>query len=105
MKGPYCDPNLKFNLVYKNNVSNSKFSDGQDFSKNRSQKGEIIKINSRSSTILPEFVGFSFAVYNGKEYKTFGVITPNHVGNFLLLKNRQFIRKKNKWLKELIQIF
>ena len=32
MKGPYCDPNLKFNLVYKNNVSNSKFSDGQDFS-------------------------------------------------------------------------
>ncbi len=80
MKGPYCDPNLKFNLVYKNNVSNSKFSDGQDFSKNRSQKGEIIKINSRSSTILPEFVGFSFAVYNGKEYKTFGVITPNHVG-------------------------
>ena len=29
MKGPYCDPNLKFNLVYKNNVSNST-SDNND---------------------------------------------------------------------------
>lgn len=40
----------------------------------------VIKIKDRSSTIIPELIGYSFAVYNGKEYKTFGKITPNHVG-------------------------
>ena len=31
-----------------------------------SGKSEVIKIWSRRSTILPQFVGLTFAVYNGK---------------------------------------
>ena len=32
------------------------------------KKNKIIKIRSRRSTILPNFIGLSFAVYNGKSY-------------------------------------
>ena len=33
-----------------------------------SGRGEVIKIWSRSSTILPQFVGLTFAVYNGRKF-------------------------------------
>ena len=33
-----------------------------------SGKSEVIKIWSRRSTILPQFVGLTFAVYNGKKH-------------------------------------
>ncbi|MFN6925526.1 MULTISPECIES: 30S ribosomal protein S19 [Tabrizicola] len=33
-----------------------------------SGKGEVIKIWSRRSTILPQFVGLTFGVYNGKKH-------------------------------------
>ncbi len=33
-----------------------------------SSKSEVIKIWSRRSTILPQFVGLTFAVYNGKKH-------------------------------------
>jgi small subunit ribosomal protein S19 len=33
-----------------------------------SAKNEVIKIWSRRSTILPQFVGLTFAVYNGKKH-------------------------------------
>ena len=33
-----------------------------------SGKNEVIKIWSRKSTILPQFVGLTFGVYNGKKY-------------------------------------
>ncbi len=33
-----------------------------------SKKSVVIKITSRRSTILPQFVGLTFAVYNGKAY-------------------------------------
>jgi small subunit ribosomal protein S19 len=52
MKGPYCNPKIKENLT----------------------------IIDRSSVILPEFLGKSISVYNGKEYKTFGKITIDHIG-------------------------
>ena len=61
-KGPFCDPSIR-SLV-----------DSHDSSK-------TLFITSRSSTILPSFVGLKFAVHNGKEFKTFGVITPSHVGH------------------------
>jgi small subunit ribosomal protein S19 len=35
---------------------------------NASSKKSILKIWSRRSTILPQFVGISFAVYNGKKF-------------------------------------
>ena len=33
-----------------------------------SGKNEVIKIWSRKSTILPQFVGLTFCVYNGKKH-------------------------------------
>jgi small subunit ribosomal protein S19 len=33
-----------------------------------SSRNEVIKIWSRRSTILPQFVGLTFAVYNGKKH-------------------------------------
>ncbi len=33
-----------------------------------SSKNEVIKIWSRKSTILPQFVGLTFGVYNGKKH-------------------------------------
>jgi len=35
---------------------------------------------SRSSTILPKFLGKTIFVHNGKELKSFGTITIDHIG-------------------------
>jgi len=50
-KGPYLDPNLKKKM---NRV------------KNKDQ--EEIKTWSRSSTITPEMIGYTFLVHNGKDF-------------------------------------
>jgi len=48
------------------------FVDGYLFKKadaaRRSGRNEIIKIWSRRSTIMPEFIGLTFAVHNGKKH-------------------------------------
>jgi len=48
------------------------FVDGYLFGKaekaRASGKSEVIKIWSRRSTILPQFVGLTFGVYNGKKH-------------------------------------
>ena len=48
------------------------FVDGYVLKKAEKAKGstraEVIKIWSRRSTILPQFVGLTFAVYNGKKH-------------------------------------
>ena len=33
-----------------------------------SQRNDVVKIWSRRSTILPQFVGITFGVYNGKKF-------------------------------------
>ena len=108
LKGPYCDPNLKL-FSFKQNKNYSlptpsahssltgmggrrKVQPGENkisqkwntlnksnFSEFK-QQNNIIYTSSRASTIVPEFIGSTFAVYNGKDYKTFGVVTPDHVG-------------------------
>jgi len=45
-----------------------------------SARNEIIKIWSRRSTILPQFVGLTFGVYNGKKFLPVQV-TENMVGH------------------------
>ena len=45
-----------------------------------STRNEIIKIWSRRSTILPQFVGLTFGVYNGKKFLPVHV-TENMVGH------------------------
>ena len=47
-----------------------------------SGRHEIIKIWSRRSTILPQFVGLSFGVYNGRKHVPV-FVTENMVGHRL----------------------
>lgn len=45
-----------------------------------SSKKQVIKIWSRRSTILPQFVGINFAVYNGKKFVAV-TVTEGMVGH------------------------
>lgn len=45
-----------------------------------SARNEIIKIWSRRSTILPQFVGLTFGVYNGQKFLPV-LVTENMVGH------------------------
>ena len=45
-----------------------------------SKRNEIIKIWSRRSTILPQFVGLTFGVYNGHKFLPV-LVTENMVGH------------------------
>lgn len=45
-------------------------------------KKAVIKTHVRDMIILPEMVGLTFAVYNGKEYIQFK-ITPEMIGHYL----------------------
>ena len=49
---------------------------------NQGQKKQVIKTWSRRSTILPEFVGHTFAVHNGRKFIPV-YVTENMVGHKL----------------------
>ena len=51
-KGPFCDESLMKKIV----------------KLNESNKKEVVKTWSRRSTIVPEFVGHTIAVHNGREF-------------------------------------
>ncbi len=63
-KGPFCDDHL----VKKVQVAR------------QSQDRKVIKTWSRRSTILPDFVGMTFAVHNGKKFVPV-YVTENMVGH------------------------
>jgi small subunit ribosomal protein S19 len=65
-KGPFCDAYLVKKVA----------------KLNETRKKEIIKTWSRRSTILPDFIEHTFAVYNGKEHITV-YITEDMVGHKL----------------------
>ncbi len=65
-KGPFCDEHL-MNKVEKMNQENKK---------------KVIQTWSRRSTIFPDFVGHTIAVYNGKEHVPV-YITEDMVGHKL----------------------
>lgn len=67
-KGPFVDPSL---LEKVDRIKSSS-----------SSKREIIKTWSRRSMILPEFVGLTFAIHNGKKFVEV-FITENMVGHHL----------------------
>ncbi len=50
--------------------------------KSKPGEGKAIKTWSRRSTILPEFVGYTFAVHNGKRFLPV-YVTDNMVGHKL----------------------
>lgn len=65
-KGPYCEDHLiKKVLVAK-----------------ETKKNQVIKTWSRASTILPEFIGLTLAVHNGKKFIPV-FVTENMVGHKL----------------------
>jgi small subunit ribosomal protein S19 len=45
-----------------------------------SGRNEVIKIWSRRSTILPQFVGLTFGVYNGQKFIPV-IVTDNMIGH------------------------
>jgi small subunit ribosomal protein S19 len=63
-KGPFVDDHL-LNKVVKLNKTRQK---------------SVIKTWSRRSTIVPEFIGHTVAVYNGKQFIPV-YVTENHVGH------------------------
>ncbi len=65
-KGPFCDEHL----VNKVQVAR------------QSQDRKVIKTWSRRSTVLPDFVGLTFAVHNGKKFIPV-YVTENMVGHKL----------------------
>jgi small subunit ribosomal protein S19 len=65
-KGPYVDPKL--------------LKKAQEAKKTDSRK--VIKTWSRRSTIIPDFVGLTFAVHNGKKFIPV-FVTENMVGHKL----------------------
>lgn len=65
-KGPFCDVYLMKKVQ----------------ALNKSKKKEIIKTWSRRSTIFPEFIEHTFAVYNGHEHITV-YVTEDMVGHKL----------------------
>ena len=65
-KGPYIDPKLQKKVEAATNT----------------KKKQVIKTWSRRSTILPQFVGLTFGVYNGKKFIPVS-INENMVGHKL----------------------
>ena len=66
-KGPYVD----FSLLKK-----------VDAVKAEGKANKVIKTWSRRSTILPDFIGMTFAVHNGKKFNAV-FVTDNMVGHKL----------------------
>ncbi len=66
-KGPFIDPSLQTKI---------------DKVKASGSKREVVKTWSRRSMILPEFVGLTIAVHNGKKFVEV-FVTENMVGHRL----------------------
>ncbi len=65
-KGPFCDDHLLKKVQ----------------TARQSQSRQVIKTWSRRSTVLPDFVGLTFAVHNGKKFVPV-YVTENMVGHKL----------------------
>jgi len=63
-----------------------------------------IKTWARNSQIAPEFIGFTFAVHNGKSFVEV-LVTEDHVGHYLkeFAPSKKFVRHGGKMQKELEQ--
>lgn len=83
-KGPYVDAKLLKKIA-----------------KLKSGDKTIIKTWARASTIVPEMVGFTFGVYNGKEHISV-FITEDMVGHKLgeFAPTRKFIKHGGKMQRE-----
>ncbi len=80
-KGPYVDHNLEEKIA----------------ALNKGNKKTVIKTWSRRSTIIPDFVGHTFAVHNGNKFIPV-YVTENMVGHKLgeFAPTRQFKAHSSK---------
>ena len=87
-KGPFVDQKL-LKKISKLSAKNGK-------------GGEIIKTWSRSSTIIPEMIGFTFGVHNGKDHLPV-FVTEEMIGHKLgeFSPTRKFTRHGGRMQKEL----
>ena len=67
-KGPFVDEHLIKKVL--------------EFQDEKSKQNKVIKTWSRRSTIVPEFIGLTFAVHNGKKFIPV-YVTDNMVGHKL----------------------
>jgi small subunit ribosomal protein S19 len=67
-KGPFVDGYL--------------VSKAEEASKSKDKSSKVIKTWSRRSTVIPEFIGLTFAVHNGKKFIPV-YITDNMIGHKL----------------------
>ena len=67
-KGPFVDQSLIRKVMGMQDESN--------------KSGKVIKTWSRRSTIIPEMIGFTFAVHNGKKFIPV-YVTDNMIGHKL----------------------
>ena len=84
-KGPYVDPKLLKKIL-----------------KLKPEDNVVIKTWSRASEISPEMVGFTFGVYNGKDFINVRVVEEmigHRLGEFSATK--KFVRHGGKIQKEL----
>ncbi len=84
-KGPWADPKLL-----------------KKISKLKAGDKTVIKTWSRSSTIVPEMVGFTFGVHNGKTHLPIFVVenmVGHKLGEFSL--TRKFVRHGGKMQREI----
>jgi len=84
-KGPYVDPKLLKKIL-----------------KLKPEDNVVIKTWSRASEISPEMVGFTFGVYNGKDFINVRVVEEmigHRLGEFSPAK--KFVRHGGKIQKEL----
>ena len=80
-KGPFCDHHL-MEKVKKQNTQNEK---------------RVIQTWSRRSTIFPEFIGHTIAVYNGKEHVPVYItedMVGHKLGEFAPTRKRFSFKKK-----------
>jgi small subunit ribosomal protein S19 len=66
-----------------------------------SKPGEVIKTWSRRSTIIPEMIGYTFGVHNGREHipvKVVEEMVGHKLGEFA--STRKFVRHGGKLQKE-----
>jgi len=59
--------------------------------RSRKVQGKPIRTHCRDMIILPEFVGKTFAIYNGKEYIRLDItqeMISHHLGEFVLTRRR-----------------
>jgi small subunit ribosomal protein S19 len=59
----------------------------------------VVRTWSRRSTILPNFVGYTFQIHNGKTFKSFTInndMVGHKLGEFALTRKPLVHKKKNK---------